>query len=64
MKTNIELKARIKELGKQAADYSHQAVQVFDTDREQNRTLMRQAYEASKRCQVLIGELLRRQQQQ
>ena len=63
MKTNFELKARIKELGKQAADYSRQAVQVFDTDREQNRTLMRQAYESSKRCQVLIGELLRRQSQ-
>ncbi len=63
MKTNFELKARIKELGKEAADYSRQAVQVFDTDGEQNRTLMRQAYESSKRCQVLIGELLRRQSQ-
>lgn len=63
MKTNVELKARIKELGKQAADYSRQAVQVFDIDQEQNRTLMRQAYDSSKRCQVLIGELLRRQSQ-
>lgn len=61
MKTNLELKARIKELGKQAVDYSHQAVQIFDFDPVQNRALMKQAHEASKRCQVLINELLRRE---
>ncbi len=61
MKTTAELKARIKELGKQAAEYSRQAVQVFDTDPEQNRSLMKQAHHASKSCQVLINELVRRE---
>jgi hypothetical protein len=64
MKTIEELKTRIKQLGKQAAEYSHQAVQIFDTDPQQNRALMRQAHEASKRCQLLISEVMRREQQQ
>ncbi|MCC5610422.1 MULTISPECIES: hypothetical protein [unclassified Nostoc] len=56
-----DLKARAKELAHQAADYSRQAVQVSPKDREQGRTLMRQARDASRRCQVLIQEILRQQ---
>ncbi|MEH2383450.1 MAG: hypothetical protein V7K27_31945 [Nostoc sp.] len=56
------LKARAKELAHQATDYSRQAVQVSPTDREQSRILMRQAHQASKRCQVLIHEILRQEQ--
>jgi hypothetical protein len=61
MKTVEELKVRAKELGKQAADYSRQANRVLPTNREEGKALMRKAYESSKRCQVLINEILRRQ---
>ena len=61
MKTLEQVKARAKELGKQAADYSREANQVHATDREQGKILMRRAYEASKRCQVVIGEILRQE---
>ncbi|HLO89220.1 MAG TPA: hypothetical protein VK203_30010 [Nostocaceae cyanobacterium] len=53
------LKARIKELGKQAADFSKQAVEMRVTNFEQSQLLMRQARDASRRCQVLIAELIR-----
>ncbi len=56
-----DLKARAKELAHQATDYSRQAVQVSPTDREQGRILMRQARDASRRCQILIQEILRQQ---
>ncbi|MBW4668008.1 MAG: hypothetical protein KME60_11415 [Cyanomargarita calcarea GSE-NOS-MK-12-04C] len=59
MKTLEELKSRAKELGHLAAEYSRQANQVHATDREQGKMLMRQAYDASKRCQVVIKEILR-----
>jgi hypothetical protein len=49
-----QLKARIKELGKQA-------VEMRVTNFEQSQLLMRQARNASRRCQVLIAELIRLQ---
>lgn len=61
MKTIEQLKTRIKELGKQAAELSRQAVKAGKTNYEQGRSLMLQAKEASKRCQVLIQELKRQQ---
>lgn len=62
MKTAEQLETRIKELGNQMADFSQQAIEIREKDRNQSRILMRQAYEASKRCQLLINELLRQQQ--
>ena len=62
MKTAKQLKTRIKELGKQAAQLSRQAVEIGKIDREQGRDLMLQAKEASKRYQTLIQELKRQQQ--
>ncbi len=59
MKTNEELKTRIKELSKQAVTYSKAAVESENLD--DKRQFRRQAMETSKRFQVLIGELIRRQ---
>lgn len=59
MKTIEQLKTRIKELGKQAADLSRLAVETSKSDRERGKTLMLQAKEASKRYQTLIQELKR-----
>ncbi|MBD2435420.1 hypothetical protein [Nostoc sp. FACHB-110] len=59
MKTIEQLKTRIRKLGKLAAQFSQQAVEVSKTNREQSKHLMRQAREASKQCQVLIQELTR-----
>ena len=61
MKTIEQLKSRIKELGAQATQLSQQAAEVSLTDREQSRTLMLQAKDASKRYQTLIQELKRQQ---
>jgi hypothetical protein len=61
MKTAEQLKTRIKELSKQAVSFSHQSVEAQDW--EQKRSLRKQALEASKRCQVLIAELNRRDEQ-
>lgn len=61
MKTIEQLKTRIKELGAQAAHLSRQATEVSLIDREQSRTLMLQAKDASKRYQALIQELKRQQ---
>ena len=61
MKTIEQLKTRIKELGKQAAYLSRLAVETSKIDREQGKTLMLQAKEASKRYQTLIQELKRQQ---
>ena len=61
MKTTEQLKTRIKELGAQAAELSRQAAEASLTDREQSRTLMLQAKDASKRYQTLIQELKRQQ---
>jgi hypothetical protein len=54
-----QLKTRIKELGKQAADLSRLTVETSMSDREQGKILMLQAKEASKRYQTLIQELKR-----
>lgn len=59
MKTVEQLKTRILELGQQAAQFSQQAVEIGKTNRQQSKNLMRQAKEASKRCQILIQELKR-----
>lgn len=61
MKTTEQLKTRIKELGKQAAELSRQAVEADKINREQSRSLMLQARVASKRYQNLIQELKRQQ---
>lgn len=61
MKTIEQLKTRIKELGHLAADCSRKAVELKHSDQHQSKELMRQAYEASKRCQILIQELNRQQ---
>lgn len=63
METVEQLKTRILELGKQAAQYSQQAVEINITNREQSKNLMKQAQEASKRCQLLIQELKRQTDQ-
>ncbi|MBW4676329.1 MAG: hypothetical protein KME52_20630 [Desmonostoc geniculatum HA4340-LM1] len=59
MKTVEQLKTRIQEVGRQAPQFSQQAVEISITNREQSKSLMRQAKEASKRCQLLIQELKR-----
>ena len=61
MKTIEQLKTRIKELAKQAAQLSQQAVEAGKINREQGRSLMLQARAASKRYQILIQELKRQQ---
>ncbi len=56
------LEAQIKEQAKLAADYSSQGVELINKgNRRQGHALMRQAYDASKCCQVLIQQLKRRQ---
>jgi hypothetical protein len=64
MKTVEQLKTRAKELSKQAASYSRQAGEILPKDRKQGMDLMRQAREASKRCQIVINEILRLEQLQ
>ena len=59
MKTIEQLKNRIKELGVLAAQLSRQAAETSLIDREQSKTLMLQAKDASKRYQTLIQELKR-----
>lgn len=60
MKTLEQLKTRIKELGKQMTGYSRQGIDLIKQgDRKNGHELMKQAYETSKRCQVLINELKR-----
>ncbi|MHC5716817.1 MAG: hypothetical protein ACYTXE_39895 [Nostoc sp.] len=59
MKTVEQLKTRIQELGRDAAQFSQQAVDISQSNREQSKTLMQRAKEASKRCQLLIQELKR-----
>lgn len=61
MKSIEELKARALELTKLAASYARQAGEIIKTDRKKGLDLMRQAREASKRSQVVIGEILRRE---
>jgi hypothetical protein len=64
VKTDEQLKARIKELGREMTNYSRQGVELTGQgDRRQGHQMMKLAHETSKRCQVLIGELLRRQGQ-
>lgn len=61
MKTIEELKVRAKELSKQVVSYSKQAGETLPMDRKKGMDLMRQARETSKRCQVVMGEILRRE---
>jgi predicted TIM-barrel fold metal-dependent hydrolase len=61
MKTIEELKIRARELSKQTVALSHQAGQVLPQDRKEGLNLMRQAREMSKRCQVVVGEIIRRE---
>ncbi len=56
-----ELIARIKDLGKQAAMLSNQAVEASKVNRKQGLDLMRQARDASVECQALIQELKQQQ---
>ncbi|MDZ7958150.1 MAG: hypothetical protein RMY34_09640 [Aulosira sp. DedQUE10] len=56
-----ELKTKIKELGKQAAQLSRQSVEVSKVNRKQGLDLMRQARDASLQCQALIQELKKQQ---
>ncbi|ARV63366.1 hypothetical protein BZZ01_32730 (plasmid) [Nostocales cyanobacterium HT-58-2] len=56
-----ELKIKIKELSRQAAALSRQAVETSKVNRKQGLDLMRQARDASKQCQALIQELKRQQ---
>ena len=56
-----ELKVKIKELGKQAAQLSRQSIEVSKVNRKQGLDLMRQARDASVQCQILIQELKRHQ---
>lgn len=56
-----ELKVKIKELGKRAAELSRQSVDVSKVNRKQGLDLMRQARDASKQCQALIQELKKQQ---
>lgn len=61
MTTIEQLKTRIKKLGAQAAQLSRQAAEASPINREQSRTLMLQAKNASKLYQILIQELKRQQ---
>ncbi|BAZ18604.1 hypothetical protein NIES4071_104890 (plasmid) [Calothrix sp. NIES-4071] len=61
MKTTEELKARAHELTKLAASYARQAGEIIRSDRRKGLDLMKQAYEASQRSQVIVGEVLRRE---
>ncbi|MEC4813365.1 MAG: hypothetical protein SAK29_08855 [Scytonema sp. PMC 1069.18] len=64
MKDLKPLKNRIKELGRQAAEFSRQGVELTKNgDRKSGHALMRQAYGASKLCQALIQELRRLEQE-
>jgi hypothetical protein len=56
-----ELKIKIKELSRQAATLSRQAVETSKVNRKQGLDLMRQARDASKQCQALIQELKHQQ---
>jgi len=55
----MELKMKIKELSRQAAVLSRQALETSRVNRQQRLHLMRQARDASKQCQALIQELKR-----
>ncbi|BDA71767.1 hypothetical protein CAL7716_059330 [Calothrix sp. PCC 7716] len=61
MKTIEELKARAHELTKLAASYSRQAGEIIRIDRRKGLDLMKQAYEASQRSQVIVREILRQE---
>lgn len=56
-----ELQIKIKELSRQAAMLSRQALETSQVNRKQGLDLMRQARDASKQCQELIQELKRQQ---
>ncbi len=53
----MELKIRIEELWHQADTLGRQAKEVYKVNRKQGLDLMRQARDASKKCQALIEEL-------
>lgn len=56
-----ELEAKIKALGKKAAQLSNQSVEVSKVNLKLGLDLMRQARDASLKCQALIQELRRQQ---
>jgi hypothetical protein len=59
MKTIEELRARIKELSKQAVEFRHKASLVYETNTEQAKHFREQAREAIKRCELLRQEIKR-----
>jgi len=65
LKTTQELEDRVKELGRLRTQYSRQGVELIKQgDRKAGHQMMKQAYETSKRCGVLLNELIRRQKQE
>jgi len=65
MKTTQELKDRVKELSRIRTEYSRQGIELINQgDRKAGHQMMKQAYETSRRCGVLLNELIRRQQQE
>lgn len=65
MKTTQELKDRVKELSRIRTQYSRQGIELIKGgDRKAGHQMMKQAYETSRRCGVLLNELIRRQQQE
>ncbi len=64
MKTVEELKARAKELSKETVAYSKQGIALLQSGNiKEGSSLMRQANETSKRCQVVVDEIIRREKQ-
>ncbi|MGI2903304.1 hypothetical protein [Tolypothrix sp. VBCCA 56010] len=61
MKIVEDLRTRIKELSKQAVEFSKKATSACLTDREQAKQYRQQAREAAKRCEVLRQEIKRQQ---
>ena len=62
MKTTEDLRARAKELSSQVTGYSKQGVELIHAGkRKEGHELMRKAYETSKRCQAVLGEIIRRE---
>ncbi|MGL5881251.1 MAG: hypothetical protein ACRC2V_26245 [Xenococcaceae cyanobacterium] len=62
MKTIEDLKSRAKELSKKVVLYSKQAGTILPKDRKEGMRLVRLSRETSKRCQVVLSEIIRREQ--
>ncbi|MBE9212907.1 hypothetical protein IQ247_09415 [Plectonema cf. radiosum LEGE 06105] len=62
MKTVEELKSRIKEISSECVDCAKRGNELIHAgNREEGSKLMWQAFRASKRCQALYAELVRRE---